>query len=326
MPESIVCQCSNCDAKLRLKDPSLAGRKIRCPKCAEPFVVSPIDDSPSASPMPSKKAKPAAPPEDDDWLSDLGEASASEDALPPVVNKKKKKASVPQEVRERKRSEQGRDIPLPVHYLMMAGTGLLGGLVGAAIWAGLIYMTGIEIGYVAILVGAAAGIGVRLGANEWDYGLGPGLLAVAVAIVALIGGKIVGGRMYLQAELREIQNIAVQWNHDNHLIAEFAQEIWEEAPEDAQFSEPELGEDGADESELSPDQIPKGYPKEVWAQALARWNGMTEEEKQKLRDEQIKGFDEEFEVPAHVFFGPIDILWFVLAVSAAFRIATGAHE
>ena len=50
---------------------------------------------------------------------------------------------------------------------------------------------------------------------------------------------------------------------------------------------------------------------------------MTAEEKQKLRDEQTQLFNEDFEIPAAELFGPLDILWFFLAVSAAFRIATG---
>lgn len=42
-----------------------------------------------------------------------------------------------------------------------------------------------------------------------------------------------------------------------------------------------------------------------------------------LRDDQTQLFNEEFEIPAADLFGPIDVLWFFLAVGAAFRIATG---
>ena len=317
MPEPIVCQCPHCDAKLKLKNPELAGKKIKCPRCAEPFVVTPQEAAPAKPSRAPQKPEPTAPAEDD-WLSDLGDAGMEEDKLPPVI-KKKKKATVPGEIRERKRSEEGRELSLPMHYVMMGVTGLVGGLIGASIWAALTYFTGVEIGYVAILVGACAGIGVRLGASQWDFGMGPGLLAVAVAIVALVGGKVVGGRMYLNKELGEFRALALEFQHDNHLIAEMADEAWDEIPEGTQLSNPEL-EDG---DFNTPEQIPKTYPKEVWERALAKWNALTDAEKQKLRDDQAQLFNAEFEIPAEALFGPIDVLWFFLAVGAAFRIATG---
>lgn len=327
MPEPIVCVCSNCDARLKLKDSTAVGKKIRCPKCQEPFEVVPVAQARSVSNNPSTKAsktsKPKPPPAEDDWLDDLGESDAiddSEENLPPVV-KKKKKATVPQEIRERKRSEEGREMSLPVHYLLMGVTGLLGGLIGASIWAALIYFTGVEIGYVAILVGAAAGIGVRLGASQWDYGMGPGLLAVAVAIVALVGGKVVGGKMYVKAELADMQIEMFAFTHDNYLIADFAEELLEKHPEGQPLSEPEIGEDF--EGEFGPEQVPRSYPKEIWDQALERWNGMTEAERQKLRDDRKQILDDEFDIPATALFGPIDALWFFLAIGAAYRIATG---
>ena len=39
MAAPFVVACSHCESKLKLKDPALAGKKIRCPKCGEPFVV-----------------------------------------------------------------------------------------------------------------------------------------------------------------------------------------------------------------------------------------------------------------------------------------------
>ncbi len=58
VPEPIVCLCPHCDAKLKLKNPELAGKKIKCPKCAEPFVVTPdeTDINKSARRAPSAGA------------------------------------------------------------------------------------------------------------------------------------------------------------------------------------------------------------------------------------------------------------------------------
>ncbi len=117
-------------------------------------------------------------------------------------------------------------------------TGLVGGLIGAAIWAALIYFTGVEIGYVAILVGACAGIGVRLGASQWDFGMGTGPTGCGRRDRRPDRGEGVGGRMYLNKELGEIRALAMQFQHDNHLIAEMADEIWEDSPEGTPLSNP----------------------------------------------------------------------------------------
>lgn len=43
---TISVSCTNCEATLKLKDPSVIGKKVRCPKCQEPFLVEapPGDD------------------------------------------------------------------------------------------------------------------------------------------------------------------------------------------------------------------------------------------------------------------------------------------
>src|SRR5579872_3926246 len=39
MPEASQIECPHCETKLKIKNPSLFGKKIRCPKCSEPFVA-----------------------------------------------------------------------------------------------------------------------------------------------------------------------------------------------------------------------------------------------------------------------------------------------
>jgi predicted Zn finger-like uncharacterized protein len=57
---SITIQCPHCGAKLRLKDDSALGKKIRCKKCEKAFVASEPDDG-----------------DDDDFLSDEGPVGAA---------------------------------------------------------------------------------------------------------------------------------------------------------------------------------------------------------------------------------------------------------
>src|SRR5262245_9387722 len=66
--------------------------------------------------------------------------------------------------------------------------GLVGGRIGAGIWAGIVYATHRQIGWIAWGVGALVGVGVRLAAGE-EYGPKPGVTAAVIAILALIAGK-----------------------------------------------------------------------------------------------------------------------------------------
>lgn len=61
--------------------------------------------------------------------------------------------------------------------------GSVGALVGAAAWAAITIATDVEVGYVAVLVGFLAGIGVRWGAGDRRS---PGLQVLA-AILAFVG-------------------------------------------------------------------------------------------------------------------------------------------
>lgn len=340
MPEHIICRCPFCRVKLKLGNLQLEGKRIKCPKCAEPFVVAAITETsidqdtpttvsksgsvPSASSGAQKKAAPQPTSSDEDWLSDLGDIEDSPGQLPPIVRKKKKpKASA--DTAERKRSEEGSELPLVVHYLMMAGTGLIGGLIGAAIWAGLIYYTGFEIGYVAVLVGFLSGVGVRFGASRWDYGLGPGLAAVAVAIMALIVGKVAGYQLVIQRQLGNIQAVDIPVMHENFFIAALAEQAKAAAPNALAADEPNLNAE-ADNEEFDPEKLPQQYPPEIWNQAKARWDALADEEKKKLQGEGNEQIQEMVKPQLSLIFGPFDILWSFLAIGAAFRAATGGQE
>lgn len=73
---------------------------------------------------------------------------------------------------------------------------LLGGLIGAIIWAASVYFTGYEIKYVAVGVGALSGWGSRLLGGGRDYHLG--LFASACAFVAILVGVFFGAKLYTE--------------------------------------------------------------------------------------------------------------------------------
>ncbi len=69
MAAPITVVCTNCSAKLSLKDADKIGQKIRCPKCSEPFVAQALK---AVSPARSKVSKPSEP-ELDDYEEELDE-------------------------------------------------------------------------------------------------------------------------------------------------------------------------------------------------------------------------------------------------------------
>ena len=75
---------------------------------------------------------------------------------------------------------------------------LLGGVLGAATWAGVVHFTGYEIKYVAVGVGALVGLGSRKLGGGRDYFLG--LFATLCAFLAILGGQYFAARIYLAGE------------------------------------------------------------------------------------------------------------------------------
>ena len=57
-------ECPSCENTLRLKNPDLAGKRIRCPKCEEPFRVPEFEP-------------------DDDWENDSEEEARPRQHPPP---------------------------------------------------------------------------------------------------------------------------------------------------------------------------------------------------------------------------------------------------
>ena len=63
MTEPLSTVCDHCGAKLKLKNPDLEGKKIKCPKCGEAFVATAAANS---KPTPAKLAKKKTASDDED--------------------------------------------------------------------------------------------------------------------------------------------------------------------------------------------------------------------------------------------------------------------
>jgi predicted Zn finger-like uncharacterized protein len=342
--------CPHCQAQWKLKNAALAGKTVKCPRCAKPFTLQPSDQDADVLDI-EEAGEVAAEAGEEDWLAALDALDAHAPSgpkraapqAPAVVGKRRKKSSGgKRQTRSRFRDEDG-EMPLWLHRVLMTGTGVLGGLLGTALWAFLIYKTEFPSRYVAIFVGAFVGGGVRLGASKWDFGWGPAITASVIAFVAIIAGKIVGMNLLLAAVQRESAEFAAAYvqlmQHDNFLVSQMADEALA-ANYDGEFEFDEAGVDwmaDADEDEFDPEtwcdpeQLPRQYPQAVWDDAKKRWDQLPEDEKQNRRaavdaaiaqgegDAAIAEMD--FDRPAILH--PLDLLFAVFAIIAAFRIAAG---
>src|ERR1043165_6883081 len=66
---------------------------------------------------------------------------------------------------------------------------IVGGTVGASLWALVAYFTGYEVGILATIVGALCGAGMAVG-SKGNLGFMTGAVACVVALLAIVGGKL----------------------------------------------------------------------------------------------------------------------------------------
>lgn len=130
MASPFLVACSQCGSKLKLKDESFVGKKVKCPKCQTAFVVH--------LPKPKKPAPAKAPPEDDfEFLDgvgndDLGGGDATdefEEDLPAAPGRKTVKSA-----RKRKPSGSGNSRKV----LLVLGAILAALVVGGGIGYGIL--------------------------------------------------------------------------------------------------------------------------------------------------------------------------------------------
>jgi hypothetical protein len=84
--------------------------------------------------------------------------------------------------------ELAREQPTAARLPLAAAGGVLGGGLAAVVWTAIAVLAGVEIGYLAILVGYLSGVGVKLGA-QGARGKPLQLLAVGCSLVGLVAAK-----------------------------------------------------------------------------------------------------------------------------------------
>ncbi len=142
--------------------------------------------------------------------------------------------------------------------------GSIGGLIGAVIWAVVTYYSGWEIGWIAWGIGGLVGVGVRLGTSGGG-GITHGGTAAIIALVAVLGGKWAAVRLELSA-FRDTDDAPLGIIADT-IVAERT----------------EAGTRVPMPSEEYAESLRETYPRDVWNEALRRWEAIDPQQQDAMR-------------------------------------------
>ncbi len=199
--------------------------------------------------------------------------------------------------------------------------GLVAGAIGAAVWAVIARFTGFEIGWIAWGIGVFVGLGVALG-NRGEGSTAAGVLAAAVAIMAVVVGKYLTVRMLVPEKAALVANAVAALDDPELLVSYLADDVVSEL--EAQGT-PVVWPAGVDPHQAA---HKVEYPPEVWTAAQSRWDGMSPEDREAYRRDRRA----RIELAAAAFhetiarsgflhaFGLMDLIFFGLAVATAFKI------
>jgi hypothetical protein len=200
---SVACGCGK-----RLKAPaSAAGRRAKCPACSAPVLI-PQPDPPAAdsaddalyelaaqaesAPVPTATVCPqcrTAMPDTAVLCTHCGYNTRTGKSVAAAV-------AAPPPPKPGKPLTYGAGKNKPVDYMAPSGSLVLGivlsavfALAASLVWIVIAFLTGFTIGYIALLIGVAAGIGMQVGHR--GYSKPGGVIAAGMTLVAIFTAKFV---------------------------------------------------------------------------------------------------------------------------------------
>lgn len=210
----------------------------------------------------------------------------------------------------------------------------VGGLLGAAAWAALMYFLHLEIGWLAWGVGILAGVGVAVVVKDERTAM-TGVIAAVIALGSLALGKYAGVHFLAKDALSEMQADLLSDNFTFTLAdaqISLADQVVEEYEDQGKAVNWPAGMTYEDAEQ------PEHYPPDLWADAQGRWNAMSAAEQEDYRAQQqasiqsaiasmggeirsmmeAEGFKSSFSMWDFIFGG--------LALVTAFKIGSGGDE
>lgn len=191
--------------------------------------------------------------------------------------------------------------------------GVIGAIIGGGVWIAIGFYSGYEIGWLAWGIGALVGVGVHMG-GKGKLGMPTAVLAAALAAAAVAGGKYA----VLYATIEREFGGSVQLTEEN-VISFVADDVIVARIEGNQ---PVNWPSGVDPNDA---WVEADYPPDVWADAVAHWESMSQAERDDLRAEVQAPVDTLGMTNALYTdtFGVFDLLWFALAIGSAYKIGNG---
>jgi hypothetical protein len=215
----------------------------------------------------------------------------------------------------------------------VAGGGVAA-LLSAAVWVGIGYLTGYQLGILALGVGLACGIGVAMG-TRGHAGTAGGMIAAVWAVVAIVGARFVVLQLEINDMIREagasVGEIPGPENSE-YWIAFIADRIIDERFE-AGAMDWEVPDEYYEDDDLAND-----YPSTVWAEAYQTWSDMSFSDRMEFcaagRESILTGSAEDAESFRGIA-SIVGVLWtnlhpmalviMALAVGTAFKVARDSH-
>ena len=199
---------------------------------------------------------------------------------------------------------------------------VIGAMAGALVWGALTHFLHVEIGYVAGGIGAAAGFL----ALAFSGGEGSPALGASSAVIALLG--IVVGKLF--AFWLALGNLgSPPANPEQVALSMLADSIVEEYQA---AGKPVIFPPGKNAGNAHERQ---DYPQAIWAEAQARWQATSPEDRKAALDDLAKGVQFSAVDRMHMSIlalrngaglSAFDLLWVFLAVSTAFKLGSGGES
>lgn len=190
--------------------------------------------------------------------------------------------------------------------------GIAAAAAAGGLWAALVYVTNLEIGYAAVGVGFLVGLAMsRTTAQRTQQ------LAVAAALFALLG--LAAGKAFIFAA--SAGPVAEELTADDQVMrSAVAWQMYGERTLDEQTLE------AIDRTQAGIDTLSDAAWESMLQQAESRLAGMTAEEKQEIAEATAKGIIQDIGIVGGIRaqLTPFDALWILLAVGTAYRMLAPA--
>jgi hypothetical protein len=204
----------------------------------------------------------------------------------------------------------------------------VGGAIGAAIWAAIAYFAHFEIGYIAVGVGALAGVGMAIGAGS-NRGFVAGVIAAGIALASVAAGKYAAVHFEMKDHTGKLHETLTLDESDYKLF--FADQLVEEYVGANKELTWRNGKTRDEAHELG------DYPANLCKDLEARWKAMTPEKREAYCASADATIRYNFQQAVSSFesslagegftesLSAFDLLWAFLALGAAYRIGAAVE-